>query len=261
MHDGYTRHLPDNRVMHEPRQHIVWALIAVLGLLSAACDSRAPSQAKASAASGTDANQAAQAGPATSDKGAQSPAETAVLLGRYHRERDYGRIEALIVADRRAETMAFLRAVDRVLDANVRLRRAADKRFGSLLANAWNLSTMENNLGVFSAETRLINQRFRGNGAIVTMQEAENVPLVRAAFECCDGVWQLRPEPLTQAVLPELEKLAHVLSDVGAELEAGEPFEFYVEAFFERVLPQMSRVVTVKDGPIRVTDAAEATRP
>lgn len=236
-------------------------MMAILGLLPAGCKDEPPAAAATPAGRQTVEEPDDHDGLGLRANVAHSPAETAVLLGRYHRDRDYGRIEPLIVADRRAETMAFLRAVDGVLDANIRLRRAADKRFGSLLANAWNLSAMENNLGVFSAETRLINQRFKGNQAIVTMQEAENVPLVRAVFECREGAWQLRPDPLTQAMLPELGELAQVLSGVAAELETGEPFESYVEAFFGRVLPQMARVVTAKDDSIRVTDASEITRP
>jgi len=245
--------------MYESRRHIVWIMVAILGLLPVACKEGPPSKATA-AARRAEGDPAGRGGPRAGDPVAQSPAEVAVLLGRYHRDRDYDRIAPLIVADRRAETMAFLRAVDRVLDAHAQMRDAAEARFGSLPANAWNLSAMENNLGVFSAETHLINQRFKGTQAVVTMQEAENVPLVRTAFEQSGGVWRLRPEPLTQAVLPELDELARVLCDVGGELEGGARFESYVEAFFGRVLPQMARVVTAQDDPICVTDASEVPR-
>ncbi len=242
--------------MCESRRYIVWALIPMLGLLSAACKEEPPQ-----AAPHAEEAMAVEVAVETKKTTPQSPAEVAVLLGRYHSERDYARIAPLIAADRRDETMAFLQAVDRVLAASTRLRRAAESRFGSIPANAWNLSAMENNLGVFSAETQLINQRFRGNRAIVTMQEAENVPLVRAAFESSGGVWRLSPDPLTQSMLPELEELARVLSNLSDELEGGARFEAYVEAFFVRVLPQMARVVTAKDGAIRVTDASEASQP
>jgi hypothetical protein len=186
-----------------------------------------------------------------------SPAEVVSRLGTYHLVRDYDGMERLIAADRREETIAFLRAVDEVLDNNARLRQVAEQRLGGLAARAWNLSALENNLGVFSARTHLINQSFTGRTALVTLQEGEYVPLVRASFVLTDGGWKYQAPPSPGAMVPALRQLAAILAEVTASLEQGADVEAYVRAFVDRVWPQMNRVVAAGQGPRRVSVASE----
>lgn len=187
-----------------------------------------------------------------------SPAEIVSRLGTYHLARDYDGMGLLIAADRREETIAFLRAVDEVLDNNTRLRQVAEERLGEVATEAWNLSALEDNLGVFSARTRLINQTFKGRAALVTLQEGENVPLVRASFVLTEEGWKYQASASPRDMVPALRGLAVILADVTVSLEKGAGVEAYVQAFVDRVWPQMNRVVAAaQGGDRRVSVAAD----
>lgn len=141
----------------------------------------------------------------------------------------------------------FLMAVDRVIDGNAFLRQVAESRFGGPMSDAWDLTPIENNLGIFSAKIEVINQRFRGETAIVTFQEGDNVPLVRVRFDLTNEGWQLHPVVPPKAANVELEKLAGILADITGSIERGSDFEEYVNAFIYRMLPQMGRVLAARD--------------
>ncbi len=218
-----------------------------VGLAVCACDSgRVPSEEDS-------ARQSAGAGE---DPGTLSPAEIVSRLGTYHIARDYDRMGPLIAADRREETIAFLRAVDEVLDNNTRLRQVAEERLGKLAADAWNLSALEDNLGVFSARTHQINQVFKGRTALVTFQEGENVPLVRASFALTGEGWKYQASSSPRDMVPALRGLAAILEDVTASLEKGAGVESYVQAFVDRVWPQMNLVIAAGQGSDRRVSVA-----
>lgn len=177
-----------------------------------------------------------------------SPAETVRTLQRLHNERNYEAIAPLVVAKHRTSFVRLIRAADAVIDANTRLKTVAESRFGGPMGEAWDLSSMQNNLGPLSKDLVLINQRFRGDTAVVTLQEGDYVPLVRAAFRCVEGVWQYDPESVPDQVADELLELACLVSDVESEVRGGAPFEVYFDSFMQRILPQMARVATINDG-------------
>ncbi len=179
----------------------------------------------------------------------QSPAQVATALQRLYAGRDFNRLGELIVAERRAETLDLLRAIAEVVDANAAVQQAAGTAYGeSVIPVSWDLAAMENNLGVFSARTRLISQRLKGEEAVVTLQEGDHVPLVRAEFVMVSGQWRHRPEQAPRAMVPELRELARVLRAIGHEVRGGAAIETYFDAFADRVFPQMARVVTVRAG-------------
>ncbi|MFQ5410675.1 MAG: hypothetical protein ACE5EC_00190 [Phycisphaerae bacterium] len=175
----------------------------------------------------------------------RSPAEIAALLNQYHRERDYERMEPLIVENQREWTIGFIRRMDKVLENQARVREAATRRFGAILAGAWDLSAIENNLGVFSSRCRIINQSFKGNEAIVTLQEGDHVPLVHARFERTAKGWRYRPKETPRTILAELDALAGLLGDIVESIKSGAGFDAYVNTFGADILPQMGRVVAV----------------
>lgn len=214
------------------------------GLAVCACDSRpGPSEGASAARSAEEA-------------GTLSPAEIVSRLGIYHLARNYDGMGPLIAADRREETIAFLRAVDEVLDNNTRLRQVAEQRLGKLASDAWNVSALENNLGVFSARTCLINQVFKGRTAVVTLQEGENVPLVRASFVLTEEGWKYQASSSPHDIVPALRGLAVILAEVTVSLEKGAGVEAYVQAFVDRVWPQMNRVVAAGQGGDRRVSVA-----
>lgn len=191
---------------------------------------------------------------AVHDHGARGPAEVARLMNELHRKGDYDGIAAFITPDRRDAMMTLLRAIDGVFAADERLRAAAIERYGGPHAVAWDLSVLRNNLGLFSADTHVINQSFAGDRGMVTLQEGNHVPLVRAPFVYVDGQWLYEPELPPNAVAGELVKLAAVLGDIRAAVEKGEDFGPYLESFHGKMVPQMRAVVMAKDEVnIRVT--------
>jgi hypothetical protein len=198
------------------------------------------------------------AAPAPPVRPAVSPAEAAQRLGDLHRRRAYDQIGELIVPDRQMATVRLLEAVDEVIDAHRRLRQVAEERYGVPAGDAWGLGTMENNLGVFSERTVVITQRFTGDQAEVTLQEADYLPLVHAAFEWHDGRWLLRPEATPARMVTELSGLARIIRGLCREAEAGAGFEAFADAFVERVPPQMRRVMLAGDSPGAVAAGSAA---
>jgi hypothetical protein len=216
---------------------ITLVFCAALPALIAGCrESATPGRADAAVA------------PAVATVSEQSPADVVVQLQVLHRERDYARIAELVVEDCRAACVELLEAIDGVLDANAALRKTAEQRYRSPLTETWSLATMEDNIGPFSNRVRLIGQQFKGDTAAVTLQAGDNIPLIHAAFERVGGRWQYRPEPSPARLTAELRDLARTLRDVESAVDRGTPFESYLDAFYYRVLPQMVKVVTAKDG-------------
>jgi hypothetical protein len=237
--------------------HMQGCRIAALCLLTAAtlaglagCDSRS-TPAKA------DASDYLADSPSSTTPPTRSPADVVRLLQSLHQQRAYTEIAPWITEDRRPAAIQLLQAIDQVIDANEALQTAAEQRFSGPTGTTWSLSAMENNLGPFSARVRLINQLFRGDQATVTLQEGDNIPLVRAQFQLAGGVWRLRPDPTPARMTEELQELACILRDLHASVEAGASLAFYHDAFAYRVLPQMARVVTVPDArpPTAAADA------
>ncbi len=185
-----------------------------------------------------------------------SPADVARSIHVAHLKRDYAGVARWIVAERRGPAIQFLEAVDEVIDRNDALRSAAALRFGEALSDAWTIAPMRNNLGIFSADVRFISQRFKGEAAVVTLQEGENVPVVRARFVETEAGWQLDPDPVPIHLIDELRALSKALAEITHSIEAGADFEYYVEAFVQRVWPQIRRFMAAEEAPTAVQGAA-----
>jgi hypothetical protein len=181
------------------------------------------------------------------DPAALAPAEWARRIHGLHQARDYAALAACIVRDRRAETMALIRAVDAVIDANRHLTDVSEKRYSGPAAETWNLASMDNCLGVFSREISIISQSFKGDRATVTLQEGSNVPLVHAEFQLHDGRWLLRPEEMPTALQRELMALARILWELSDLVRCGARVDAFADAFRARAVPQMIRAAGAKD--------------
>ncbi|MBX3397006.1 MAG: hypothetical protein KF841_16750 [Phycisphaerae bacterium] len=186
----------------------------------------------------------------------RGPADVARRLNTLHITRDYVAIASHIVADRRDSVVEILRALDAVLEADARLRDAATKRFGGPEYVAWNLSVLQNNLGVFSKETNILNQSFQGDFATVTLQEGDHLPLVRAPFKQVQGHWYYAPDMPPAAMTGELRRLAMEIDNIRQGVESGFDYAEYLESFPRRVVPAIRRITLAKDEPApRVTAA------
>ncbi len=187
--------------------------------------------------------------PSPSPTHALSPAQVTKRLQIHHQQREYDKIAPLIVEECRDQTIALLRAIDAVIDAIATLEDTAQKTYVGPATETWRLSAMENNLGPFSAQVSLINERFKGDTATVTLQEGSNIPLVHAQFKRVDGQWQYQPDAIPIMMVAELDRLAFVIRDVEQSVRQGAPIESYLDAFMYRIIPQMAKVVTAVDEP------------
>ncbi len=167
-------------------------------------------------------------------------------------------MDRLIVQDQRQATIALLKAVDSVLDANTEMQAIAQKKYGEASSGLWDLASMENNLGPFSNQITLFSQHFKGDNAFVTMQEGNNIPLIHGCFALDGNTWQYRPDPTPAKIVPELHKLADTLRGITTSIQDGTSFESFDIAFVERVLPQIKRVATARDDPLDPPDAIAA---
>jgi hypothetical protein len=189
---------------------------------------------------------------------ARSPAETVNLLRSLHRHRDYDALAPYIVAERREVMVDVIKAIDETLAANARLLESVTKAFSQEAFDPFDLSAMANNLGPFSANVRLISQRFKGGSAIVTFQEGENVPVFHAEFGWGEDRWQYKPAEMPACLPGEIRQLAQVLRDLSGLTEGGASYAEYCDALERHVFPQMARVATARDGPAEAVAAGPA---
>lgn len=188
---------------------------------------------------------------------ARTPSDVANLLQSHHAKRSYSEIAKLVVREKRDATIAALLAIDDVLAANEMLHRTAGARFNGALPGYWNLAVMENNLGPFSTDVNIINERIRNDTAMVTLQEGDNLPLFRAEFELVDGEWLYRPESMPVGRISELKRLARILRDVRESIFEGAAFGSLTDAYRYRVLPQIARIERGAEAGVPVAAAVE----
>lgn len=226
-----------------------WRVACVAFLWCAACDRSTP----APAAAGT----TTPARAAT----ASSPAEAVARLQEAYRARNYDELAALVAPKQRLATVDFLAAVDEVLKANARLRNVAESVYQGPVSETWSIGEIENNLGPFSARVALIGQELRGNGAVVTLQEGDHIPLFKARFVHDGSGWLYDAEPIPAAMIGELRKLAATLDDVTRKVREGADIRYYMDVFFTQVAPQMCRVLTATDPVVQTAQSTDANQP
>lgn len=181
--------------------------------------------------------------------------EAARLLHELHESREYGKIAQLITEEHRALTLKLLIALDDAILANANLRRTAETAYFGPQSEYWDLASMENNLGVFSKKVAFISVAYRGNEAVVSLQQGECVPVVHVNFVLRNGEWLLSPDQTPEQLPAELNELARLIREVESEVARGVSLNVYVDAFFYRVVPQMKRIVIAGSEDRRVMTA------
>jgi len=226
-------------------------LLAVAGVcLVAGC--RDASEAKEDAVSGK------RSASARGDRQPPaSPAEAARRLQALHSVRQYAALADLIVAEQRAGFMGALKAVDRVLAADGAVRSAVHTQYGAWVNPIVDLRALTNDLGPLSAKITLIGQRFEGDCAIVTLQQADRVPLVHATFVRQDGGWRYVPEPIPHRMAASLDRLAGALEDLAVAVSSGLSYRAYARRTFYEVFPQMNNAAIAMKGSTRELAAAD----
>lgn len=164
------------------------------------------------------------------------------MLHDLHESREYGKIAQLITEEHRALTLKLLIALDDAVAANANLRRTAETAYYGPQSEYWDLASMENNLGVFSRKIALISVAYRGDEAVVSLQQGDCVPVVHVTFVLRNGKWLLLPDPAPEQLPTELNELARLIREVESEVARGASLNAYADAFFYRVIPQMRRI-------------------
>ncbi|MFQ5423801.1 MAG: hypothetical protein ACE5F9_07455 [Phycisphaerae bacterium] len=177
--------------------------------------------------------------PATT---AGSPSDVLRRLHALHRQAAYSKIAELIVPDQRETESDWLLAIDEVLASNTALQDSVAECYRGGMPRYWNLAAIANNLGPFSRRIRILREHITGTTATVTLQEADNVPLVHAHLERVDGQWRYRPETPSTRMPTELRRLARLLRELAESVRKGAPFESIDDAFIFRVRPQLARI-------------------
>lgn len=195
-----------------------------------------------------------------SREGGLSPVQVTEKLNSLFKTRQYDVLAQMICERQRSSMIGFLKAVDHVLGANERLRKAANRRFGSYLTEVWSIVELGNILGPFSNEMHVIDQEAVTDGRmVVIIQEGQNVPLYRAEFVQVENQWRYRPEPVSGAMVGEVETLAEKLETIAFRVEGGAGFDYYMDSFLSEVCPQMHKIITVPaDGALAAdSDSSE----
>ncbi len=166
----------------------------------------------------------------------------------------------MLAPENRRSTIRFLNSIDQVLDAHDQLQEAARKRFGDRIHHAWNISAMENNLGIFSRDVRMINQSLKGDHAVVTLQAGDNLPLIRSEFDRIDRKWILKSPFADTTICDPLDQFAMQIDDVAERIRIGlTPMEYF-DAVTNELLPGMAQVAAGSSiDETRVSDATDRT--
>jgi hypothetical protein len=168
------------------------------------------------------------------------------VAARIHALRVAGRVHELethVVTARRAEVVAMLQAVDRLLEANGRVLRLADGRFGRGAAVPWDLGAIRNNLGLLSESVRIVRHEEQGDTGRVLLQEGDNVPLVSERFERVDGRWMYAPEAIDLKVVEQLRRITRIVDQIADRIAAGQlTVELMDESYRLRVVPLVNEL-------------------
>ncbi|MBI5762939.1 MAG: hypothetical protein HZA51_05370 [Planctomycetes bacterium] len=178
---------------------------------------------------------------------ATSPAEIAALMHELAQQHDYQALRPLIIPEAAADTIAFLAAAHEVIDSGRRLQASAEKRYSGPAAEGGRLAAMENNLGLFSRDVEFFSQSFKGDRAVVTLQEGEHVPLVHAVFELREDQWLYAPDPTPKDLPWELHLLATQLVELGRRVDGGLSIFAFLDAFDSYITPQVVKIMTTSD--------------
>lgn len=150
---------------------------------------------------------------------APDPRETIYQLIVAHDQRDYARLERLVIAPRRQVLVQTLRAADDFLAAEQRLRDAVRQDFGRDFAETIDLSGFARHLGVFSTNVKLLDQIVQGQTATVSYLVDGVPPARRATLRREGGRWLYDPgEGFDPALPATFARMAAVLDDTTAEL-------------------------------------------
>lgn len=191
-----------------------------------------------------------------------SPVETARRVNALRWQRDYSAMSELLTDSGRTSTIRFLQSVDRLMDAHDAMQHAAAERYGPDIHHAWNISAMENNLGIFSRDIAVISQSMRADEAIVTIQEADRVPLVRSRFIRIDGRWKLVSPINDTSICEPLETFASRIDAVAERIRDGLSPVGYYDAVTKELIPGIAQVALAEsNSPTRVTDATTDDEP
>ncbi|MFO0972637.1 MAG: hypothetical protein U1A27_04230 [Phycisphaerae bacterium] len=172
-----------------------------------------------------------------------TPSDVATRLSQLRREARLEEMRPMILADRRDQAVRFLRAIDQVLAANDRVQAAAEQYIAPKAGEAWDLSAIRDNFGLFSSQTKVVSCNAAGNQADVLIREGDHLPLVHEHFTRVDGQWCYAPEPIAERRIDDLRRLAGRLDAVAAMIASGDKTQTDIARMFEEdIIPLISAI-------------------
>jgi hypothetical protein len=135
-------------------------------------------------------------------------------LRHCRRTGSYGAMGPHIHSSARDGIVDLLVAVDELMLANAAALSAMQQACPGIDVRPYDLQLIQNKLELFSRDVELVGVRQDGDSASVTVQIANQLPLVRLRFERHDGTWQYLPgaeDPnITQAIRQRTKKLRQI---------------------------------------------------
>lgn len=168
--------------------------------------------------------------PASPSDAAETPKAVVQRLLNCRSRHQYHDLSALVIADRGAEVVSLLMAVDDFQGANGRLCAWLRSHVGLGLSQTIDQSYVlddladyaGDDLGVFSRRVTLLDEAVIGDTATVAYSIEDRVPAKRVRLRRVAGRWLYDPGPPVSEHLPAaFRDMARGLDQVLAELEAG----------------------------------------
>lgn len=159
---------------------------------------------------------AGQAGPPA------SPVDVAKTLRALQRERKYMQFGTHVVLGQRGLLVDTLMAIDRLLDANRRAQQRIAALHGEMVAGEFDLSGLEDHIGLFSRFVEFSGERLEGDRAVVVAQVSNRLPHEEYQFVLQDGRWLYAPSSPNPELPGLIGSLASSVEVCARELERGD---------------------------------------
>jgi len=147
------------------------------------------------------------------------PADVVRRVHELRLRRRWFDLEEHLVSEQREPVRNLIVAMDSLLDANARMRKAIIESHGLAAAAPLDRSQAGNAIGVFSMEVTVLGQRIDDERAVVTIQVDDRVPVEEVELVRRGGHWLIRTDPPVEALPPQLAKLAGVMNEAAERME------------------------------------------
>ncbi len=148
-----------------------------------------------------------------------APASVVCRVNELRRGAHYTDLLQHVVEEQRQPIHDLLRAVDQLLSDNRLLQDRITAAIGAGVATVFDRAGAANVCDVFSYDVKVLGERIDGDGAVVTIQVGQRLPLSTVRLVRAPGGWLIEPDPPIPGLAAELRNLGKALRRTAQTIE------------------------------------------